>query len=166
MLCICASLLTPFAPSFTTLLVSRAIFGVGGALVVTLLGSAILQWFPRKELPIVNGFNYVAVNSGITLSLFITPSIAQSIGRDDDSCDLRDTEPDTDARLARFWKEWSSGHSHSSSKLGKSGKSRKPAVQLYREILQMKEVWLLTIAAAGPLSIYLVLIPFVADLLS
>lgn len=150
MVCICASLLTPFAPNFVTLLASRVVFGVGGALVVTLLGSAVLQWFPRIELPIVNGFNYVAVNSGITLSLFITPSIAQSIGR-------------TTTLLAYailsliLMLAWLIFGKNGPAAVPRSRSSAsKPAIQLYREVLRMREVWLLTIAAAGPLSIYLV----------
>src|ERR1043166_4585375 len=79
--CICASLYTPFASSFSALVISRMLFGVGGAIVVTLLGPAVLQWFPRSELAIVNGFNYVAVNSGITASLFATIPLAVRFGR-------------------------------------------------------------------------------------
>jgi MFS family permease len=80
-LCICASLYTPFASEFSALILSRILFGVGGAIVVTLLGPAVLQWFPRNELGLVNGFNYVAVNSGITASLFLTIPLALRFGR-------------------------------------------------------------------------------------
>lgn len=145
-LCICASLYTPLASDFSALVVSRILFGVGGAIVVTLLGPAVLQWFPRNELAIANGFNYVAVNSGITASLFVTIPLAVSFGRTRTL--LAYAAVSTGIALA--WLIF--------------GRDRFPvnrtasvsSFATYGEILRMKEAWWLTFAAAGPLCVYLV----------
>lgn len=145
-LCICASLYTPFASDFAVLVASRVLFGVGGAIVVTLLGPAVLQWFPRTELAIANGFNYVAVNSGITASLFLTIPLALRFGRTRTLV----TYAVVSAVIAFGWLIF--------------GRDRYPAnpgakvssLNAYIEILRMKEAWWLTLAAAGPLCIYLV----------
>lgn len=150
MLCICASALTPFAPTFSTLLLTRIVFGMGGAVVITLLGSAILQWFPKKELPIVNGFNYVAVNSGITLSLFITPQLAQSVGR---TLTLS-IYAGVSVVIALVW--FFFGKDRETAGWPQQTDVQKITFAQYQEILKRKEVWWLTLAAAGPLSLYLV----------
>ncbi|HWR17378.1 MAG TPA: MFS transporter [Terriglobales bacterium] len=144
-LCICASLFTPFAGNFTEFVASRIVFGIGGAIVVTLLGPAVLQWFPRSELAIVNGFNYVAVNSGITLSLFITIPLASSYGRNH----VLTAYAVISAAIFVAWLLF--------------GRDRYPAPKTkvsatagYLEIIKMKEAWWLTLAAAGPLCVYLV----------
>lgn len=144
-LCICASLYSPFATGFPELIGSRVLFGVGGAIVVTLLGPAVLQWFPPKELALVNGFNYVAVNSGITLSLFITIPLATHFGRTQTLL----TYAVISMVIALCWlllgrDRVAPAHRAMSAKAS------------YGEILRMKEAWWLTIAAAGPLCIYLV----------
>jgi CP family cyanate transporter-like MFS transporter len=144
-LCICASLYTPFAGTFPELVASRILFGVGGAIVVTLLGPAVLQWFPRNELAIVNGFNYVAVNSGITLSLFITIPLALKFGR----THVLSAYGVTSAMIALAWLVF--GHDRV-----KPPKNTTSAFGGYLEILKMKEAWWLTLAAAGPLCVYLV----------
>ena len=144
-LCICASLYTPFAGSFSELIGSRILFGVGGAIVVTLLGPAILQWFPRNELAIANGFNYVAVNSGITLSLFITIPLALKFSR----THVLTGYAMVSTAIALAWMLFGRD-------CGKPPKNTTSALGGYLEILRMKEAWWLTLAAAGPLCVYLV----------
>lgn len=144
-LCICASLFTPFATSFSELVATRIIFGVGGAMVVTLLGPAVLQWFPRSELAIVNGFNYVAVNSGITLSLFITIPLAAQFGRDN----VLLAYAIISSAIALGWLFFGRD-------VAPAPKTRSSIAFGYLEILKMKEAWWLTLAAAGPLCVYLV----------
>ena len=70
----------PFLPSLNTLLAGRFLFGIGGAIIVTLMGPLVMTWFQRHELPMVTGLNNVAVNTGITVALFITIPTAQKIG--------------------------------------------------------------------------------------
>ena len=47
----------PFLPTINTLLAGRFLFGVGGAIIVTLMGPLVMTWFPKKELPMVTGLN-------------------------------------------------------------------------------------------------------------
>jgi cyanate permease len=144
-ICICASLMTPFAGNFSGLVLSRIVFGIGGAILVTLIGPAVLQWFPRKELAIANGFNYVAVNSGITLSLFITIPLAARFGRTPTLVAYAVLS----ATLAFLWILFGRDRTPHVS-------SRVSAAAGYLEIIKMKEAWWLTLAAAGPLCVYLV----------
>ena len=144
-LCICASLLTPYSGNFSELVATRIVFGIGGAIVVTLMGPMVLQWFPRTELAIVNGFNYVAVNSGITLSLFITIPLAAAYGRNH----VLTAYAVISALIAVLWLA-----------IGRDRmapvKTTTAALSGYLEIIRMKEAWWLTFAAAGPLCVYLV----------
>lgn len=145
-LCICASLYTPFADTFPALVTSRILFGVGGAIVVTLLGPAVLQWFPRTELALVNGFNYVAVNSGITLSLFVTIPLAIRYGRTHTLAGFACAS----AAIALGWLVFGRD------RVAFQGGSGASSMATYAEIVRMKEAWWLTLAAAGPLCVYLV----------
>jgi cyanate permease len=77
---IACSILSPLAQSFELFLVSRFLFGVGGAIVVTLLSPVVMRWFPKEELPLVNAFNNVAVNTGITITLYTTVPLAAEVG--------------------------------------------------------------------------------------
>jgi len=142
---VCASLYSPFAASYAGLIGSRILFGIGGAMVVTLLGPAVMQWFPRKELALVNGFNYVAVNSGITLSLFLTIPLAQRFGR----TTVLTAYAGISAAIALAWLLFGRDRFRT------SGQATAPKAS-YAEIFAMKEAWWLTLAAAGPLCVYLV----------
>jgi cyanate permease len=149
MACICASLLTPFASEYSLLLASRFVLGMGGAILVTLFGSAVLQWFPPEERPVVNGINGVAVNAGITLALFITVPLAQQFGR---------TEVLTgyallSVALTLGW--WALGRDRAAP-AGAASSAAPAAGASYLDVLRDKATWYLTIGFAGPLSLYLV----------
>lgn len=145
MVCICASLLTPFLPGFPLLLASRFVFGVGGAVVVTLFGPAILLWFPPNERPLMNGFNGVAVNAGITLSLFLTVPLAERFGH-------RETLAGYAAvslLLTLAW--WVFGRDRAATQSSAAA----PSHERYADVLRRKETWYLALGFAGPLSLYL-----------
>ena len=74
------AIVAPLAPSFQALLACRFAFGIGGAIVVTLMGAQVMAWFPKHELALVNGLNNVAVNTGITISMFATVPLAGALG--------------------------------------------------------------------------------------
>ena len=73
------STVIPWAPSFDVMLVLRFLFGIGGAMLVTLTGAVVMQYFPREQMPLINGLNNVAVNAGITTALFITIPLTQNL---------------------------------------------------------------------------------------
>jgi len=144
---ICASILTPFAEFYGAVLGSRFLFGLGGAMLITLIGPIVLQWFPRRELPIVNGFNYVAVNSGISASLFLTLPLTARIGQ-------RGTLLSYAVASVVLTLAWIIG--------GKERKAVRPNPgdaerETYSSVLKSKETWLLAFAFSGPLALYLCL---------
>jgi cyanate permease len=145
MLCICASVFSPFLPDYSLLLASRFLFGVGGAILVTLFGPAILQWFPPKELPVVNGINGVAVNAGIALSLFLTVPLAGRFGKTQALASYALVS----LLLTLAW--WMFGRER-----GEAKTSALPAANDYSDVLRSKETWYLALGFAGPLSLYLV----------
>ncbi len=146
MVCMCASLITPFTADYRALLASRFVLGAGGAMVVTLFGAAILQWFPPAERPLVNGINGVAVNSGITAALFATVPLAEKFGR----TEVLAGYALVTVALTAAW--------------GILGRDRGPAQhsagaasrESYASVLRAPETWYLAIGFAGPLSLYLV----------
>ena len=145
MLCICASVFSPFLPDYSLLLASRFLFGVGGAVVVTLFGPAILQWFPLNERPLVNGFNGVAVNAGIALSLFLTVPLAGRFGKTHALAGYAFVS----LLLTLAW--WVFGRER-----GETEASALPAANDYSDVLRSKETWYLALGFAGPLALYLV----------
>ena len=52
-------------------------------MVVTLLGPMVMRWFPRRELPVVNAFNSVAVNTGLAPAGTLTSLMARLKQADD-----------------------------------------------------------------------------------
>lgn len=141
---IAASVVAPFAPSFEVFLASRFVFGVGGAMVVTLLGPAVVQWFSKDEMPIVNAFNNVAVNTGITITLFSTVPLAASLG-------WRNTlllYSGISVALTVAWAVF--GRDRGAAAGGKAAGDAS-----YREIWAMKETWLVALSFSGPLALYL-----------
>lgn len=139
------SVLVPLAPSFGALLALRFLFGVGGATVVTLSGAVLMGWFSTEELPMVNGLNNVAVNTGISLALFATVPMATAIG-------WRGTLSIfgwVSLALAIAWMAMGQeGH----------GADRKAHdTGLLQVVLRRRETWLLALAFTGPLALYLAL---------
>jgi cyanate permease len=146
LLCICAALWTPFASSYPEVLTSRFIFGLGGAVVVTLIGSVAMQWFPKNELPIVNGFNYVAVNTGISLSLFITLPLAQRLGQ-------RNTLLAYAALSCVIALLWIGGGRVRTDRAAQATDNHSDS---YRSVMRERTSWYLALSFAGPLALYLV----------
>lgn len=72
--------LTPYAPNYDLLLISRFIMGLGGALMVVYFNPIVIKWFSPGERPIVNGLNSVAFNIGVCVVLFGFSDISQWLG--------------------------------------------------------------------------------------
>ena len=68
------------ADNFVMLLGMRMIFGVCAAGVIPLLFTVLMQWFPPKELPLVNGLNLAMMSGGIAISLYTGEWVADWIG--------------------------------------------------------------------------------------
>lgn len=137
--------LAPFAPDFGWFLASRFAFGVGGAVVVTLMGPMVMQWFPRHELPIVNAFNNVAVNTGITVTLFATAPLAGVLGWQHTLVAYGVLSLVLAGAWAVFGRE----------RVLEATAEAAPADVRYRDVWAMRETWLIALAFAGPLALYL-----------
>lgn len=148
----CAAI-APLAPDFNLFLASRFVFGIGGAVVVTMLSAAVMQWFPKNELPVVNGFNNVAVNTGITATLFLTVPLTTALGGD-----WRKPLLVYGAISIGLLLAWAF--------LGREVKVEAKAQAAsedrasYWDIWRMKETWLISLIFSGPLALYLALNTF------
>ncbi|HEY9855704.1 MAG TPA: MFS transporter [Stenomitos sp.] len=145
-ICISAAALAPFAHDFNLFLASRFVFGVGGAVVVTLLGASVMQWFPKQELPLVNALNNVAVNTGITVTLFSTVPLAGMLG-------WRNTLLAYGLLSVGLAVAWAVlGRDLAAPKAA----AEAPAEQVrYADVWRMKETWIIAFSFAGPLALYL-----------
>jgi cyanate permease len=148
-LCISAAALAPFAPSFEAFLGSRFVFGIGGAIVVTLLGPMVMQWFPPNERPLVNAINNVAVNTGITVTLFATVPLAALIG-------WRQTLLAYGLLSVGLMLAWAVlGREAASASPAEATAAAPAAAVSYGDVWRLRETWLIALAFAGPLALYL-----------
>lgn len=142
--CIGSAIAAPLVRSYRLFLLSRFVFGLGGAVVVTLLGPAVLRWFPRRELAVVNALNNVAANTGIALALFATVPLASALG----ASGTLTLYAALNLLLLGAW-----------ALLGREGDAPTPTAALaparYRDVWRRRETWLATLAFASTLALYL-----------
>ncbi len=69
-LLISIGLLTPLAPNYELLLVSRFLMGLGGAFMIVYFNPIVMAWFEPEERPTINGINAVAFNVGTGIVLW------------------------------------------------------------------------------------------------
>ncbi len=58
----------------------RFLFGVGGAIWVTLMGAVTLQVFEPRQRPMINALNGVAVTVGVVIALQLTLPLTVFMG--------------------------------------------------------------------------------------
>jgi cyanate permease len=66
--------------SFLLLLALRVVYGFSFLFLVASVGPLFMQWFPPKELPLVNGGFMLSVCLGITTSTFLVARLSETIG--------------------------------------------------------------------------------------
>lgn len=69
-LLISIGLLTPLAPNYELLLLSRFLMGLGGAFMIVYFNPIVMAWFTPEERPTINGINAVAFNVGTGIILW------------------------------------------------------------------------------------------------
>lgn len=149
---ICACALTPLTTEFGGFLITRFVFGLGGAMVVTLLSPMVMQWFGHAERALVNSINNVAVNTGITVTLFATVPLSEALGW------RRTLMVYAAVSLALCLAWWLFGKdapgevAPSSPQSGTAGDEAAPG---YADVWRRTETWLVALAFAGPLALYL-----------
>ncbi|WP_028774139.1 MFS transporter [Shewanella waksmanii] len=79
-LLIVMGLLTPYAPNYELLLLSRFLMGLGGAFMIVYFNPIVMQFFSLEERPVINGINAVAFNVGTAIVLWMMADINQLTG--------------------------------------------------------------------------------------
>ncbi len=79
-LLVVTGLLTPIAPNYELLLLSRFLMGLGGALMIVYFNPIVMTWFDTDERPTINGLNAVAFNVGTAIVLWSMNGINQLTG--------------------------------------------------------------------------------------
>ncbi len=142
----------PFLPTYWAWLIGRFVFGVGGALWVTLMPSVVMQVFPVEKRALVNAANGVAVNTGVILALQLSLPLASSIG-------WRGALSIYGALTGVFFVALLL--------LGTIGAAPRAAQAVappmtYAQVLSLPTTWIISIAFTGPLALYLVFNTFMA----
>ncbi len=151
---ICAILAGPMVPSFAVFLISRFVFGIGGAILVTLTGPMVMQWFPKSELPLVNAFNGVAVNTGIALTMYLTAPLSQAIGWRAALGVYGGVHVLLLVAWAILGRENAPSTSAASDPSANKSESETGAIG-YRDVWRRRELWLATLAFTGAVTLYL-----------
>ena len=148
---ICAVLLGPLMPTYKMFLISRFLFGLGGAVVVTLVGPMVMQWFPREELPTVNAWNGVAVNTGIALTMYVTTPLAgTSLGWRGTLILFGGANVVMLVLWAIFGKDRQAAPATATTKV-----AAPEAPVRYMDVWKLKETWLASVAFTGAVALYL-----------
>lgn len=74
------SVLSAIALNFETLLVLRLAYGIGFGAIIPATGPLLMQWFPPKEITIMNGLNIASMTLGIALSVSVAVPLANAMG--------------------------------------------------------------------------------------
>ena len=72
--------LSAWAANFPTLLALHLGYGIGFAVVLTATGPLLMQWFPPREVLIMNSLNTAVISLGIALSVSTAAPIASLMG--------------------------------------------------------------------------------------
>ena len=73
-------ILSVFASNFISLLFLRICFGICVSGFFPALNPVIMNWFPKKELPLINGLYIAALSAGIAVSFLIADPLTEIFG--------------------------------------------------------------------------------------
>lgn len=76
----CLSIVTPYAPNYPILLISRFLMGLGGALIIVYFNPIVYKYFEPSERPVINGLNAIAFNVGTAIMMFGVPFFLSVFG--------------------------------------------------------------------------------------
>lgn len=80
MILMCLSIVTPYAPNFSLLLISRFLMGLGGALIIVYFNPIVYKYFEPSERAVVNGLNAIAFNVGTAIMMFGSGFFVEAFG--------------------------------------------------------------------------------------
>lgn len=140
------ALAVPYAGDYTQMMALRFLFGVGGAVVVTLMGAVVMGWFPRSELPMVNAANSVALNTGVVVAYFTAPALSGTLGWKTTLVSYGLVSAVLAVAWAILGREAGPGAGPARAQDGPSP---------LREVLRLRETWLIALAVTGSIALYL-----------
>jgi len=152
-LLITIGLLTPYAPNYEWLLLSRFLMGLGGAFMVVYFNPIVLQFFKAEERSTINGINAVAFNMGTAIILWQMQSINQLTGGWQNSLTLFSV---LSLAVALLWLLVKFEQPSRSSK----DQNTLPENYTYRQGLTDRFNWLYGLAYSGILAFYICLFTF------
>ena len=148
------SVFIPFLPGYWTWVGMKFIFGIGGAIWVTLMGAVTMQVFEPKHRPLINALNGVAITVGVIVSLKLTPPLTHLLGG---NWKLTLT---IYALLSAVFMVLLFLLGELSPQASKGNHEPTPSMletlKAYARTLKLPVTWLTSIGFAGPLALYLV----------
>ena len=152
-LLITIGLLTPYAPNYEWLLLSRFLMGLGGAFMVVYFNPIVLQFFKAEERSTINGINAVAFNMGTAIILWQMQRINQLTGSWQNSLTLFSL---LSLAVALLWLLVKFEQPSRSSR----DQNALPENYTYRQGLTDRFNWLYGLAYSGILAFYICLFTF------
>lgn len=140
----------PFLPSFTAWIVMRFLFGVGGAIWVTLMGAVTLQVFEPQQRPMINALNGVAVTVGVVAALQLTLPLTAFMG-------WKLTLAAYSGLSAVFMVLLFALGQLPGQQPAKDGPSLWQTLKAYGGTMTLPVTWIISLSFTGPLALYLVM---------
>lgn len=143
--------IAPWLHDYSAAVAVRFVFGIGGALWVTLMGPVVLSSLPSSQRALANGANGVAVNAGIVVAYLVMLPLSKVIGV---QWALTVATVATGACLVAL---------SFVGKLDAADQSTRPSASVgatlkaYAKTLTLAPTCILAIAFCGPLALYLML---------
>lgn len=69
-----------WAPNLISLLFLRMCFGICMSGFFPAISPVVMSWFPKNELPLINGFNISALSAGIAVSFLFAEPLSETFG--------------------------------------------------------------------------------------
>lgn len=143
----------PFLPDYWSWVAFKFLFGVGGAIWVTLMGAVTMQVFEPEKRPLINALNGVAITVGVIAALNLTLPLTVFFGNNWKLTLLSYSAVSAVFLVLLF----ATGELTPASDTVGKGPSLSETLKSYAGTLKLPVTWLTSLGFAGPLSLYLVL---------
>ncbi len=70
---------SPLATAFPAMILLRLLYGLGAGLMMTASASLIMQWFPTKEVPVINTLILVVISLGVAASISLAVPLSNAM---------------------------------------------------------------------------------------
>lgn len=154
-LLILTGMVIPFLPGYWAWVAFKFLFGVGGAIWVTLMGAVTMQVFEPGQRPLINALNGVAITVGVILALKLTLPLMNLFGG---NWQLVLVIYSLISALFLVLLVLTGELSPTGAPApGSKGPRLSETLKAYAGTLKLPVTWLTSIGFAGPLSLYLVM---------